>query len=88
METPCGWQGSTALHAAAYKGYLPVLQSLLRAGASCDLRDSDGELALDWASDAAAIALLEGQTFHPRVLSSLLDAGELFPPATTFLTLP
>jgi hypothetical protein len=42
--------GSTALHLAVVKENLPVVQALIRAGASCDSRDSDGATPLMYAT--------------------------------------
>ena len=41
-----GW---TALHKAAFHGYLAIATRLLEGGADLTLRDKDGKTALDWA---------------------------------------
>ena len=41
--------GHTALHLAAYNGYLASATRLLEGGADLTLRANDGKTALDWA---------------------------------------
>jgi ankyrin repeat protein len=42
--------GATPLHRAAYAGHIDVVQVLIQAGAVVDLADSDGQTALDKAT--------------------------------------
>ena len=41
--------GATALHIAAFYGYLAIATRLLEGGADLTLRDKNGNTALDWA---------------------------------------
>ena len=73
-------EGSSALHAAAYMGHIAVVRALIRAGVVVDIKDKDGETAMHWADSQGhqtIVELLRGQTFAPRVLSSVLDQSQI-----------
>ena len=57
-------QGNTPLHYAAGYGRLDILQALLAAGADKEVRNSDGQSALDVAElnrEAGTIRVLKGE---------------------------
>ncbi|XP_061834150.2 oxysterol-binding protein-related protein 1 isoform X2 [Nerophis lumbriciformis] len=56
--------GNTPLHCAAYRGQTQCAAKLLRGGARPDVKNKNGQTALDLASDGAMKQLLEGNT-HP-----------------------
>lgn len=59
--------GSTALHAAAARGSIELVEVLLRKGARTDALDDDGRRPLDLAAPAGEVAaLLEGRVSCPR----------------------
>ena len=49
LDRPSGWEGKTALHFAAAYGNVEVVEKLVRAGASKQLRCNLGETAVDTA---------------------------------------
>jgi ankyrin repeat protein len=69
-------QFGTALHAAAFHGYLDVVRVLLEAGTDPDIRDGDGATALDLATRLkhveTAVAL---STFRTRASSQVSTTG-------------
>jgi len=62
----CVEGGRTALHTAALNGHTDIADVLLRAGASVELRASDGDTAL----------LLAGRYRHSAVFDRLIAATD------------
>lgn len=59
--------GETALHKAAKAGRMPAVEALVEAGADVSIRDKEGRLAHDAASDAGQLDCAE-YLFRPRPL--------------------
>jgi len=65
LESADSWTGKTALHEAALRGYTPIVEELLKAGAKKNARDKDGRTALSYAQkyghkDTAAVLARNG----------------------------
>ena len=51
--------GDTALHLATKIGSLPLVKVLLEAGASCKIRDNNGDCAIHFAIDGKRVEVLK-----------------------------
>ena len=70
IHWPSSTDGWTALHCAAYNGYLAIAKRLLEGGADWTLKDNGGRTALDYARSqgkSEVVALLSEPRYAARM---------------------